>query len=187
MPKIQDLSDEKLVEYVRSQDQEQYREITNRYQRKLLRYAESITKDKFLAQDVVQQAFIKAFINLYSFNIKKKFSSWIYRIVHNEAINHLKKYKRELNLKHEHWQNLESNDKSIEKSLIQKDKKEKLLAALKELPVNYRAPLTLRYFDKKSYEEISNILKIPTGTVGTRINRGKKELRQLFNRIYKGR
>ena len=181
MREIQKLNDEQLIEYVRTCDREQYREIITRYQERLLRYASYLTNDAEAAQDVVQQAFIKAFINLHGFNIKKKFSSWIYRIVHNEAINYLKSKKKEVLLNSVMRENItDSSSNSFEEILEQKERWELLSSCLQALSISYCAPLTLFYFEGKSYDEISDILRIPVGTVGTRINRGKKYLKELF-------
>jgi len=98
MTTYENLSDEGLVGLVRSKDQELYAVLMRRYQAKLLRYANYLVRNNQRAEDVVQEAFIKAFVNLQGFNTKKKFSSWIYRIVHNEAINQLKKYSKEVRL-----------------------------------------------------------------------------------------
>ena len=96
MVKISKLSDEQLVGYIREKDKEAYVEIINRYKDRLMRYAAYLTGDNDNASDAVQEAFIKAYINLNGFNTKKKFSSWIYRIVHNEAMNLLRKDNKEL-------------------------------------------------------------------------------------------
>src|SRR4030067_442486 len=95
MDSYEKLSDEEIIKKVRSSDQDLYAVIIKRYENKLLRYAINLIKDKNKAVDIVQESFIKAFINLKGFDIKKKFSSWIYRIVHNEAVNALKKYQKE--------------------------------------------------------------------------------------------
>ena len=87
-------TDEELVEIVRSEDKELYSELVYRYEDKLVRYANYLIGDEHKAADAVQEAFIKAFINIKSFDLKKKFSSWIYRIVHNESINLVKKDKK---------------------------------------------------------------------------------------------
>ena len=74
------LSDSDVVEIVRTRDKEAYAEIIKRYQMRLMRYASYITGDEHKGVDVVQEAFIKAYVNLNGFDTKKKFSSWIYRI-----------------------------------------------------------------------------------------------------------
>src|SRR3989344_4485854 len=98
-----ELTDEEIIEKVRTSNQDLYAVIIDRYQKKLIRFAYNLIKNEERAADTVQESFIKAFINLNSFNIKKKFSSWIYRIVHNQAINLAKKYQKETPLL-ENWE-----------------------------------------------------------------------------------
>jgi RNA polymerase sigma-70 factor (ECF subfamily) len=164
------LSDEEIVEKVRSSDQELYSVIVERYQSKLLRYAINLTKDTHKAADVVQESFIKAFINLKGFDTEKKFSSWIYRIVHNEAMNIVKKYPKEVPF-------LDGmdflSDENIEDDFEKKETTAHVEKCLKKIPLLYSEPLALYHIEEKSYKEISDILRIPMGTVATRINRAK--------------
>jgi len=170
------LSDEEIVEHIRKSDRELYSIIIKRYQEKLLRYANNLIKNEDKSRDAVQESFIKAFINLESFNTKKKFSSWIYRIVHNETLNIIKKYKLETPLL-EDWDF--ADEENIEENFDKNDTKEKVEKCLKQLPLIYIEPLSLYYIDEKSHEEISDILKIPMGTVATRINRAKKIMKNI--------
>lgn len=164
------LTDEDVVEKTRSQDRELYAVLVERYQKKLLRYAVNLTKDESVAADVVQESFIKAFVNLNGFDTKKKFSSWIYRIVHNEAMNVIKKHQKDVPLPK--GVDFES-DENIEDDFKQRETVAEVERCLKEIPLIYSEPLTLRYIEEKSYEEISDILRIPMGTVATRIKRAK--------------
>ncbi len=170
MSKNEKLSDEKIVEKVRSSNQEFYALIVERYQSKLLRYATNLIKDEHKAADVVQESFIKAFINLNGFNTQKKFSSWIYRIVHNEAVNIIKKHQKEIVIPD--GVDFES-DENIENDFEQKEIIAKVEKCLGEIPILYSEPLALRYIEDKSYEEIGDILRIPMGTVATRMSRAK--------------
>jgi len=171
MPEAHILSDEELVVRIRTKEKEWFTDIVLRYQEKLLRYAIYLIHDEHKAKDVVQDAFIKAYINLNGFNIKKKFSSWMYRIVHNEAMNSIKKYHKEVPLLPDMDVQSEEN---IEHDFGNKESIEKAQSCLDDMPVLYSEPLALYYLDEKSYEEISDILRIPMGTVATRINRAKK-------------
>lgn len=183
MKNVKNLSDEELVELVRSQDQELFGEVVQRYQDKLLRYATSLVGDGHQAADVVQESFIKAFINLRGFNVKRKFSSWIYRIVHNQAINQIKKKKRELSLDGNQYLKEAMRSKvDIEKDFDKQELAKMVTVCLNKLPLKYRAPLVLFYLQERSYEEISDVLRIPVGTVGTRINRGKKMLAFIWEK-----
>jgi len=181
MQNFEGKSDEKVVEFVRNRDQEEYSEIVDRYQAKLIRYVFQLLQDEDKAQDVVQNTFIKAFVNLQSFNTKKKFSSWIYRIAHNESINYIKKYKKEILIKSEGWfENVVDDNRNIEEDLEKKEVRIAIKKSINELPINYRSVLVLYFFEDRSYEEISDILRIPVGTVGTRLGRGKKMLAKLY-------
>ena len=89
------LTDEQLARIIREKDHELYSEIIKRYQNKLSHYLRKFIYDSDELEDVLQAVFIKVYKNLYAFNANRKFSSWIYRITRNEAINHLKKYSKE--------------------------------------------------------------------------------------------
>ncbi len=175
MEGIKNLSDEELVDYVRKKDKESYAEVIRRYKDKLLRYALYLTEDEDKAEDVVQESFIKAYVNLNGFDTRKKFSNWIYRIAHNEAMNVLNEKKQAVLNGDVDF----DSGVDLENELVEKELKDKARYCLKRLPVIYREPLILYFFDEKSYEEISDVLRIPVGTVGTRINRAKVLMRKI--------
>jgi RNA polymerase sigma-70 factor (ECF subfamily) len=169
-------TDEEVVSYVQSQDQEFYFVIVDRYKDKLGRYVGSMTRDEAKTNDIVQETFIKAFINLRGFDKGKKFSSWIYRIAHNEAINILKKNYREVPFEEDF------DIKSEEDMFLDFEKKEltkKLDKCINDMPFIYREPLVLYFIEEKSYEEISDIIRIPMGTVATRISRAKILMKKI--------
>ena len=174
--KSMNLSDEQLVEIIRKDNQELYSEIIKRYDQKLSHYLRKFIYDQDELEDVLQVVFIKVYKNLYGFNINRKFSSWIYRIAHNEALNHLRKYSKErISLDEVEYKIIDEKidvGGDVDKKIL-KENIEKLLKKIRE---KYREPLILFYFEQKSYEEISDILRIPTSTVGTLISRGKKML-----------
>lgn len=182
MTDISKLSDEQLVKYVQKQDKEAYAEIIKRYQEKLMRYTTYLTQDDDKAADVVQETFIKTYVNLKSFDTKKKFSSWIYRIAHNEAMNILNKDKKQLPLK----ENIDfDSGVDLEDDFVREELQIKAQDCLKRLPVLYREPLTLYFLEEKSYEEISDILRMPIGTVGTRISRAKVLMKKICQKTKK--
>lgn len=162
--------------------------IIERYEAKLKRYIARLGVRNHDDQlDVLQEIFIKAYKNLNSFDTSLSFSSWIYRIAHNEAISWYRKQNvrpeghliidgdEVLNL-------LSTRDEGPEVTFDQTINASELAKALEELEVKYREVLILRYFEQKEYEEISDILKIPVGTVGTLIFRAKKQLYNALNR-----
>ena len=178
------MSDEKLVLYVREKDEEAYSEIVRRYGDKLLRYVQYMIWDGDLAAEIVQKTLVKGYENLNSFDVRRKFSSWIYRIAHNETVSEMRGRKKILYwpLDADLWGVFESREQSPEDELDDKLMKEWLDSCMAELSEKYRAVLVLYYFEEKSYEEISEILRISIGTVGTRLSRGKALVKKLCKR-----
>jgi len=176
MKNIINLTDEKLVGLITKRDKELYSHIIKRYENKLLRYANYLVRNQHDAADIVQDSFIKAYINLKSFSTKKKFSSWIYRIVHNEAMNLIKKQKMNIPLN----ENIDFDSGiNLEEDLIKAELTQHTMNCFKKIPVIYSEPLTLFFLEQKSYEEIGEILHLPIGTVGTRINRAKIIMQEI--------
>ncbi len=180
--KRDELSDNDLIKFIRKGHMDEYVKIIERYQGKLLAYLYRLVGDKEEAEDLLQDVFIKAYKNLDSYDVERKFSSWIYRISHNEAVNHIKRksLKRFIS-----WEDVSSTKDKLEScsteeraddSWIRKEKIKEVDVAINRLPLKYRQVLTLRYYSDKSYGEISAVLKKPVNTVGTLINRAKKKL-----------
>ena len=180
MPSVKDLSDEALIELIIKDDQELFGEVVKRYQEKLERYISRLGSSKEQSQDIVQDTFIKSFKNLRSFNTKLKFSSWIYRIAHNEAVNLYKKESKYQKFSFSDWLSevLPSNT-NIEEEITAKIDLEQLKKQLDKLDLKYKEVLILYYLEEKKYVEISRILKIPTSTVGIRLKRAKKQFKEI--------
>jgi RNA polymerase sigma-70 factor (ECF subfamily) len=174
-------SDEELVKLVLNKKQ-CYVCLLQRYEDKILRYIKRISGvSAETAEDIAQNVFLKAYINLKGFNQKLKFSSWLYRIAHNETINYWRRNKKgdSLNVSwddNEALQNVIKDEYNTEEEVYQKITNEDLLAAINELDDKYRSAIVLSYIEGKSYQEIADILQKPIGTVGTLINRAKKIL-----------
>lgn len=172
-------TDENIVAKIIGGDINAYGDLMNRYEQKLLRYVIYLTREQIPAADVVQDTFIKAYQNLRGFNPKYKFSSWIYRIAHNEAMNAVKKECRiNRNI------DIENISETIHESdIIDKiDRKilnTNLQVCLDDLDNKYREILMLQYFENMKYSEISDVLRIPTATVGVRSSRAKAKLKQI--------
>lgn len=156
--------------------------LYQRYEIRLLRYINRISKfSKEETEDILQEAFVKIWKNLHSFDTSLKLSSWLYRIVHNQVVSNWRKEKLSrklpiLELKDTMLQNIgaDMQMESIDRQAIQQQ--------LNHLPDKYREVLILKYFEDMSYEEISDILKIPEGTVAIRLSRAKKAFKLLGNK-----
>jgi len=176
------LSDEQIVDKIISGDIEKYEEIVTRYQAKLSRYIKKLTNRSDDVDDVLQEVFIKAYKNLRHFNQKMKFSSWIYRIAHNESINLIKSSWVQKITSLDPFFNLGQKNQ-IEDQIDNRQLQKKLANCLKDLELKYKEPLVLFYFEEKSYEEISDILRIPVKTVGVLIYRGRQKIKKLCQSI----
>lgn len=175
-------TDEQLVVEVRDKDKEKYAELIRRYQLKLTHYLRKFIKNPDELEDVLQEVFIRTYRNLFAFDINKKFSAWIYRIAHNQAINHIKKNHRgSISLDEYEWEIVDEK-MDLKKNTDIGLAKIKIEQGFGELKIKYREPLILYFFEQKSYEEISDILHIPKSTVGTLIMRGKTALKEFLER-----
>lgn len=176
------ISDNDLVEKIRNDNTQFYGEIIKRYQGKLFAYLYRFVGEKEEAEDLLQNVFFKAYRNLGKYDSNRKFSSWIYRIAHNEAVNFIKrKYLRKIisfDAVSSTKDKLEisSTEDNAEESWIRKETDRAVDEAINRLPFKYRQVLALRYFSDKSYEEIGEILGRPVNTVGTLIKRAKDKL-----------
>ena len=175
-----ELSDNEIVK--KSLDNVDYFScLYDKYEPSLLRYIKRITLvDDDQAKDILQEAFIKIWINLREFNPKMKLSSWIYRIVHNETISFWRKNKSYGKDKKDKLDDNLFIDFSFDSSDEENEKKYKLTYEILELlPLKYKSILILKFIENMSYQEISDVLRIPEGTVAVRINRAKKKFMDI--------
>ncbi len=183
---IEPLSDEEIVK-VTLREQSAFGYLIERYEEKLKRYISRLGVRNYDDQvDVLQDIFIKAYKNLNSFDNSLKFSSWIYRIAHNEAISWYRKQsvRPEGHLiidSEEILELISSDEKSPEIKFDYKINAAEVNRALDSIEDKYKEVLILRFFEHKEYDEISDILKIPPGSVGTLLHRGKTKLRNELN------
>lgn len=166
------------------ENQDAFAVLMERYQEKLGRYIWRLgvarPEDR---EDILQNVFIAAYRNLRSFNQKLSFSSWIYRIAHNETMS----WYRRRTARPEHLATFEgdemlsllSDEGTPAKEAIDRERREEVRSALVALPSRYRDPLVLRFYKDKSYEEIADILEKPIGTVATLVRRGKERMRKM--------
>jgi RNA polymerase sigma-70 factor (ECF subfamily) len=174
---VKKLTDENLAVFIQENNGKSFEELIDRFEKPLLRYAFRLSGDMDMSEDIIQESFISAYKNINSFDASRKFSSWIYRITHNFAINNIKKNSKTIPFEND--QIKDDRNRISEKSLeidLEKDKK-MLESNLNLLSVKYKEIIVLRYFEDKSYEEISDICHIPISTVGVRISRGLKILK----------
>jgi len=182
---LKSLTDAQIVEQSLL-DRSYFTVIVERFEEKLNRYLKRLGvhthEDR---QDILQDIFLKVYKNLNGFDSGLSFSSWVYRIAHNEAISWYRKQNvrpegHRVDGTDELFLYIDSGLPSAEQLVDAHINARRLKLALILLEVKYRDPIILRFFEHKEYDEISDILKIPIGTVGTLISRGKKKLEQLL-------
>ncbi|MCB9820558.1 RNA polymerase sigma factor [Candidatus Nomurabacteria bacterium] len=159
--------------------------LINRYSEKLSRYIRrrsSASEED--VKDILQNVFIKAYMNINSFDGDFKFQSWIYRICHNEIIDW---YRKNKSRKEDMRIDFESgvvekiaSDIDVFDIISTNYDADNIKEALSKLSDKYKELIVLRYFEDKEYDEISDILKIPIGTVSGRLNRAKVKLKEIF-------
>jgi len=162
--------------------------LTRRYESKLLHYIMRISKfRKEDAGDILQDVFVKVYYNLNEFDDSLKFSSWIYRIAHNQTISEIRKKssrpsvpfeKEDIDRFEDAFDMIKEIDNSLDRGKINE--------VLSHLDEKYREVLILRFLDEKDYVEISDILKKPVSTVGNLILRGKKLFKEEYEKSIYG-
>lgn len=190
---IKKLTDVELVVSALKGGDSEFEELVRRYQRPIHSYVSRMLNDYEAALDVTQEVFIKVFNSLGRYSSEYKFSTWLYRIAHNAAIDHLRRNSGNL-------QSIETEtadgayELQIESSLpspeLEHERSEwrlEIEAVVKCLPAAYRELILLRHSQDLSYDEIAEITELPLGTVKNRLFRAREMMRELFiERGFKG-
>jgi len=176
-----ELTDEDIVRMIQSGDNDKFGVLIDRYEAKMLRYARRFLFQAENAADLVQEVFIKAYSSIDGFDLKLKFSPWLYRIAHNRFINELNKKGRvtfffDLDA---FLPKVFSKD-NADKDALDNELKAVLGGCMDKIDQKYREVVVLYFFDNFSYKEISDILHIPVSVVGIRLNRAKKIMKKLI-------
>ena len=177
-------SDDVLIERVKKGDCDAFNPLVEHYKLSLYRLMYRMVYNRDDAEDLVEEAFIKAYRSISKFEIGRSFYAWISRIAVNNAINYLKKEKR-ANVQPIEWfeHRLATKKGDPVKMTKQKLLKERISAAMAKLPGDFRTILLLRVEESYSYAEIGRVLKIPKGTVMSRLARARQRLKEIFNEM----
>lgn len=183
---LENLSDAQLVEKT-LQNPDSYALIIDRYEEPILRYIGRMTSASHEEiEEMAQVVFIKAYRSLNGFDIRLKFSSWLYRIAHNICVDYLRKNSKRnhmsLDAEDEYSQALIekiASSENLSLHLSQDVQKQWVRDIIRMLPEKYKTVILLFFVEDKSYEEISDILQIPVSTVWTLLNRAKKHFLAL--------
>jgi RNA polymerase sigma-70 factor (ECF subfamily) len=182
-------TDQEVVALARHGQDAAYRELVRRYERPVFSLVYRMVRDRELAEDLSQETFVKALNAIESYRPEFKFSSWIFKIANNAAIDHLRR--RELDTLSLDGSPHAETPEAIEATALQiGDRQETALeevearelggeieTAISRLRPEYRSCILLRHVEGRAYEEIAEILGLPLGTVKTYIHRARNELR----------
>lgn len=183
--------DEALVRQVLDGDTEAFAELVRRYQDRVFNFSLRFTGNASDAEEIVQEAFLKAYRNLSRFRGDAKFSTWLFQIAKNLCINRFHRARRrmahrQIRVDEEPAEGeaaplqLESEDPSPQEEALRHELRDKLEAAITELDPHYRAALVLRDVEGLDYADIAEVLSVPVGTVKSRIHRARLELQQML-------
>ena len=185
--------DTNLIKLALQGQEKAYETLLNRYRNLVYTIMIKMVRNPQEAEDLTQEAFMKAFNSLASFNNEFAFSTWLMKIATNNCIDFLRKRKLRTYSINEPIQykdekiEIEIPDRgpSPEKNLLQEESKKMIEEAINLLPERYRYVIILRHKEEKSYEEISEILNLPLGTVKAQIFRAReilnKKVKQILN------
>lgn len=177
-------ADAELVRQALAGSQEAYRVILTRYQRPVFSLIRRMVGEAAIAEDVAQEVFVKAFHALDSFDQRRKFSSWLFKIAHNSAIDQLRR--RRLDTVALETTDSEQVDlvtviadmaaESPETRMERRDLAAAIEGAVSSLRPEYREVVVLRFQEGLAYEEIAEVTGLPLGTVKTHIFRARKAM-----------
>jgi len=191
-PDLATATDQEVVSEARAGRQAAYRELVRRYERPIFSLIYRMVRDRERAEDLAQETFVKALNAVESYRPEFKFSSWIFKIANNVAIDHLRR--RELSTLSLDGSPHAATPEAIQATAVQLgDRQETALEELEarelggeieraigRLRPEYRACILMRHVEGRPYEEIATMLDLPLGTVKTYIHRARNELRQYL-------
>jgi len=174
--------DSQLIEAARDGDKKAFGLLIRRHQKRLFRFVYGLTGSFDQTEDVVQDAFVRAYSAMERFRPGAEFYPWLSTIARNLAFNLLKREERmeSLDRKQEYGFDTESGELGPLEKLLASEGQKRFYAALQDLPEKYRTVFVLRHFEDMNYEEIARQMKIPTGTVDSRLYRARQMLSEAL-------
>jgi len=182
------VDDTKLVNLA-LKNPDDFKLIIDKYKNKLFWYIRRLSNvDEEEIEDLLQEIFIKVYRNLNSYKQDLKFSSWLYRIARNEVISNHRKLKARPQGINLDWEikdeilNSMVSDFNLEDDMEARLLSDSLVKTLGKMDIKYKEVIVYKYFEEKTYQEISDILKKPPGTIATLLNRAKKQFVKIAHK-----
>jgi RNA polymerase sigma-70 factor (ECF subfamily) len=186
LDRIRALTDGELIATAVDGRSDSFEELVRRYQRPITGYVFRMLGDYDSALDVTQDVFIKVYNSLSRYSPEYKFSTWLYRIAHNAAVDHMRRNSvatqslEAENADGSYQLQLESRAASPEQDRERTEWRNEIDAVVKRLPAPYRDLIMLRHGRDLSYDEIAEVTGLPLGTVKNRLFRAREMMRELF-------
>ena len=183
---IKKLTDGELIVKALRGREDGFEELVKRYQRPITAYVYRMLNDYESSLDVTQEVFIKVYNSLEKYSSEYKFSTWLYRIAHNAAIDHIRRNSANLqsleteNTDGAYQMQLESPLLTPEQERERSEWRSEIDAVVKCLPAVYRELILLRHARDLSYDEIAEVTNLPLGTVKNRLFRAREMMREIF-------
>ncbi len=180
------LTDGDLIAGVIAGRTDGFEELVRRYQRPITGYVFRLTGDYEASLDVTQEVFIKVYNSIAKYSPEYKFSTWLYRIAHNAAVDHLRRNSitpqslETENAEGTYEIQIESRTSSPEQDRERKEWRTEIDAVVRCLPPAYRDLILLRHARDLSYDEIAEVTGLPLGTVKNRLFRAREMMRSMF-------
>jgi RNA polymerase sigma-70 factor (ECF subfamily) len=171
---MQDKDEAELIAQSIDGNQEAYAVLIDRYKNALYHHCFAVVRNEDVAEDITQETFITAYYKLRQYNPQYRLSTWLFKIGTNKALNHLRKYAREVRAEDE----LIATIASHEPSPHTRAEDTELHEAVQRLEPKYRAVISLYYWQGMKYEEIAQVMGSPKGSIKGWMNRAKLQLRK---------
>jgi len=181
-----DADAQQLIEQAKEGSHDAFRILVERHMKQAYNLAYGFLNDHDDAEDVAQESFVRVFRSLNTFRADAEFSTWLYRIVHNVALNRLRQRKARANRQAKLDHSLAESAAGSPLSLEEKDTRLHVERALHELPTLQRSVVLLRHIEGLSTKQVGHILGCTEGTVKTHLHRGLKKMKRLLEYIERG-
>ncbi len=183
--RMENATDSELIVQAKAGNENAFRQLVVRYQKKIFYLAYRMTKDKDAADDLAQETFIRTYQALERFKENYPFYTYIYRICMNLSINYHRRQKLTVyESRTENWEEILENQGIFPESISTAEEKilTKLEAEIDRLSPEYKAVVNLKFYENLSCEEISKTLEIPLGTALSRLARARQKLAQALQK-----
>jgi len=184
------MTEKDLIQKAKSGDQDAFEQLVLAHQNKVYTICVHMVTDREEAADLAQEAFLKAWRNLSSFQGESSFATWMHRLTTNVCLDYLRKQSRRQNIstavslddEDSGWTEPADHSQDPQVHLEREERKRALTRALQELPEHHRRPLIMREVSGMSYQEIADALDTDLGTIKSRIARARERLRKILLR-----